>query len=423
MTNRTGTALAAPFDSALKAVEVLRTVPCLLISDIFPPKTGGSGRWFWEIYRRLPREDYVIAAGEDLRQAEFDRSHDLRVVRLPLLMRAWGLLSIEGLRGYRRTVRQLRAIVRDERIDRLHASRCLPEGMMALILKWWCGVPYSCYVHGEDVNAASTSRELRWLVHRVLRGANFLIPNSRNTERILKKEWHLPDERIRLLHPGVDTTRFVPAPRCRQTRARLHWDDRPVVLTVGRLQKRKGHDHMIMALSRIRHQVPHVLYAILGNGEELPYLKELVAREGLEGHVQFLGEVDDASLIECYQQCDLFALPNRQVGRDIEGFGMVLLEAQACGKAVLAGASGGTAETMHVGETGHVVPCDDPSELAAAVAALLGNPDHLERMGRAARPWVVERFDWSALSRQAAQLFGSSTTVIPSCVIPVPAQS
>ena len=89
--------------------------------------------------------------------------------------------------------------------------------------------------------------------------------------------------------------------------------------------------------------MPDILYAIIGAGEELEELERLVEREGLARHVAFLGECNDRDLIAAYQQCDLFVLPNRQVGRDIEGFGMVLLEAQACGKPVIAGASGGTA--------------------------------------------------------------------------------
>ena len=109
--------------------------------------------------------------------------------------------------------------------------------------------------------------------------------------------------------------------------------------------------------------------------------------------------------MQCYQQCDLFVLPNRQVGRDIEGFGMVLLEAQACGKPVIAGASGGTAETMQPGETGYVVCCDEQRKLAAIVAELLLDPDRRTRMGESARSWVVERFDWDVLGTEAADLF------------------
>jgi phosphatidylinositol alpha-1,6-mannosyltransferase len=388
-------------------------VTSLLISEVFPPKTGGSGRWFWEIYRRLPREAFVIAAGEDPRQEEFDRSHDLRVVRTPLKMSAWGLRSWQGLKGYWRALRRLRPLLRSEGVRRIHCGRCLPEGVMALALKWWTGTPYVCYVHGEDVNTATESRELSWLVRRVLRGADFTIPNSRNTMRLLTEEWGLPPERVRLLHPGVDTQRFTPADRDPAARAALGWGDRPVVLTVGRLQKRKGQDQMIRALRTIRETVPDVLYAVVGDGEERVPLEELVAREGLGAHVQFRGEPDDETLVRCYQQCDLFVLPNRQVGKDIEGFGMVLLEAQACGKPVVAGDSGGTAETMRIPETGRVVCCDGPNELAALVTELLADRDLRGRMGEQARRWVAEHFDWEVLSHQAEGLFRPEPSPVP----------
>src|SRR5262249_3774313 len=131
------------------------------------------------------------------------------------------------------------------------------------------------------------------------------------------------------------------------------------------------------AMETIRNKTPRVLYAIVGAGEEGESLKALVAAKGLDEHVQFLGELGDEALVQCYQQCDLFVLPNRQVGRDIEGFGMVLLEAQACGKPVVAGASGGTAETMRIPDTGRVVACDRPDELAALVCELLAEPKRL----------------------------------------------
>ena len=178
-----------------------------------------------------------------------------------------------------------------------------------------------------------------------------------------------------------------------------------MILTVGRLQKRKGHDMMIRALPAILRTVPNTLYAIVGDGEERPALEELVAQLGLRNVVQFLGELPDADTRVCYQQCDLFALPNRQVGDDFEGFGMVLLEAQACGKPVVAGDSGGTAETMRVPETGLVVPSDGPEPLAKLLTGLLADRERLARMGAAGRRWAVDHFDWAALSRRAAGLW------------------
>src|SRR5262249_13628892 len=151
-----------------------------------------------------------------------------------------------------------------------------------------------------------------------------------------------------------------------EVRKRFGWDGRQVILTVGRLQRRKGQDVMIEVVARLRERFPNVLYAIVGDGDERPRLNDLVAQFGVTSHVQFLGEVKDTEFLPCYEQCDVFALPNRAVGKDVEGFGMVLLEAQACGRPVLTGASGGTAETMRNGETGVVVACDRADEPAAA---------------------------------------------------------
>jgi phosphatidylinositol alpha-1,6-mannosyltransferase len=401
----------------------------LLLSEIFPPQTGGSGRWFWEVYRRLPRGQYVIAAGEHPQQAEFDATHDLRVLRLPLRMDQWGIRSRSGLAGYWRAVRRLAGIVRREGIQRMHCGRCLPEGVMALALRFWKRIPYACYVHGEDVGTAGNSREHAFLVRRVLRHAELLIANSHNTARLLQQLWRVPGGRITVLHPGVDVTRFVPAARNADVRRDLGWGQRPVVLSVGRLQRRKGQDRMIQALIPIRRSIPDVLYVVIGDGEERSRLEQLVEELHLQDHVQFRGEESDERLVQCYQQCDVFALPNREISGDIEGFGIVLLEAQACGKPVLAGDSGGTAETMRTegekgrggdpekrrrgeGEkgspneaTGVIVNCQSPEPLAEAVIDLLGDPQRREAMGRAGRVWVEERFSWEMLSRQADKLF------------------
>lgn len=377
----------------------------LLLSEIFPPKTGGSGRWFHEIYSRLPSQNVVIAAGVDPRADSFDATHAMNVERLPLNMPEWGIRNWAAARQYWSLFRQLKSVIRRDGISTVHCGRCLPEGWLAFLLKKLCGVPYISYVHGEDVESASTSRELTWMAHRILGGADFLIANSRNSASLLIENWNVDPSRVRVLHPGVDSHRFVPAERDEAVRESLGWEDRTVVLTVGRLQKRKGHDVMIQALPKIRESVPDILFAIIGDGEERAEIERLIAEHNVPDHVQVLGEVDDSTMISCYQQCDLFALPNRQVGRDIEGFGMVLVEAQSCARAVLAGASGGTRETMRIGETGVVVPCEDPSQLAAELTQLLSDRGRLESMGQAARQWVVEKLDWNALTQQAAELF------------------
>ncbi|WOJ95043.1 glycosyltransferase family 4 protein [Congregibacter variabilis] len=384
----------------------------LVISEIFPPRHGGSGRWFYELYRRLPRDIYTIIAGSANRDKEFDDANinALRIQRLDLYSPSWGIRSITGLRFYWRTFRALSKIIREQRIEALHCGRCLPEGFIGWLLHLRHGIPYLCFVHGEDIQTAMESRELSFLIHRVFRSSAVLICNSENTASILTREWSVNRGQLRVLHPGMDGERFVPAPPDGDFQRSQGWQDRRVALTVGRLQKRKGHDMLIKALALLTPTHPDLLYAIIGDGDERRALEKLVQEYGLEEHVQFLGEVDDNQLVAYYQQCTLFALPNRADGNDIEGFGMVLAEAQACGRPVLAGDSGGTRETLLDGVTGVVCDCTAPEPLAAALQNLLGDPQCLLSMGQKARAHVLDKLDWQAHTLRASELFAEAGT-------------
>ena len=224
-----------------------------------------------------------------------------------------------------------------------------------------------------------------------------------NAEELLKKIE--ADEKIKVIHPGVYTQRFFPLDYTPDTRSMLGWGERLVILTVGRLQKRKGHDMMIKALPAIKEHFPDVLYAIIGDGAQRVVLDGLVNELGLADNVLFMSETSDETMIKCYQQCNLFILPNRTVERDIEGFGMVLVEAQACGKPVIAGDSGGTIETMLVGESGFIVDCTSTSAIVEKIIYMLKNENTSSVMGERGRIHVNENLDWQALSQKAKQLF------------------
>jgi phosphatidylinositol alpha-1,6-mannosyltransferase len=320
-------------------------------------------------------------------------------------MRTRGLRPFANAKRYLSLAWRVRRLVKREGITAIHAARTLPEGFTAYLVRRMTGTPYVCYVHGEEIGVSSTSRELAWMTRRVFAKASRIIANSQNTQNAILTDWRIPPDNVRLLHPGVDTKRFVPAPRDDGARSRLGWHGHTVLLTVGRLQKRKGHDMLIRALPAILNRVPNALYAIVGDGDERHNLEAIAETEGVSNRVQFMGEVADDQLTRSYQQCDLFVLPNRAVGRDVEGFGIVLLEAQSCGKPVVAGASGGTAETMHVGQSGQIVACESPEPLVAALIELLRDSTRLEEMGKIGRRWVCDRFDWESLCREAAQNF------------------
>jgi len=378
-------------------MEIMRKT--LLISEVFPPLHGGSGRWFWEIYSRYPKGAVEVLTDKSSGAQETDSSFPHPVHRIAMSAQPWGIASLAGLRFYFRTWRKLDSLVRDHEIAQVHCGRVIPEGLPAMINKFRRGTPYTCYVHGEDVEIARTSREITILTRWVFRHAEKVVANSENTRDILRKWWKIDEDRLIVMTPGVDTERFVPVTDGKSPL----WPKHRVVLTVGRLQRRKGQDMMIRALPRIRKSIPDVLYCIVGGGEDESHLKELAQTNGVTEHVEFSGELTDEQMLACYQGCDLFALPNRRVKNDDEGFGMVLLEAQSCGKPVLAGDSGGTRETLDPDRTGVIVDCTAPEPLAQAVINLLQNTDRLAQMGTAGRSRMEQGFAWQELARKAQE--------------------
>jgi phosphatidylinositol alpha-1,6-mannosyltransferase len=339
--------------------------------------------------------------------AEFDNTHQLNILRMPITSSEWGLKSISGLKFYWRVFRKIRKVIKQHQITHIHCGRVIHEGVTAWILKLITGTPYLCYVHGEDVETAATSGEHNLIVKQVCKHAAILICNSHNSANIVKRLNYAGDVKIHVLHPGVNASLFVPAAVDNALKQHMGWQGRKVIITVGRLQARKGQDMMIRATALLKQQFPEILYAVIGRGECLESLQALASELGLNDHVQFLTDVSDAQMIQCYQQSDIFILPNRTIGNDIEGFGMVLVEAQACGKPVIAGDSGGTKETMRLNESGYVIDCTDPIMISKTVAELLANPTRCTAMGKVGRQHVEAELDWQAHVQKAELLFNS----------------
>ncbi len=385
----------------------------LLLSEIFPPRHGGSGRWFFELYRRLEPGTVTIVTQDnsDPGDQRVDAEFPQRIQRTAMASASWGLLSVTGLVFYARTLMRILRL-KPSGLSQIHCGRTIPEGFIGLLLARLLRKPLLCYVHGEDIEVARTSRELTWIVNRVLRGADRLICNSQNTKSLLMEHWDVPAKKIEVINPGVDEQTFCPAEPDSAVRKKVGWEDRFVCLTVGRLQRRKGHDKMIEAIPQLKTEIPNILYSIVGQGDNYPNLVAEVHKLGLEDQVQFLDEIGDEDLIRCYQQCDLFILPNRSDGNDIEGFGMVLVEAQASGKPVIAGDSGGTAETMDIGTTGIIADCTNPESLAEAILSVQKGMHEDRFQPDLCRQHVLDSLTWDKHTDRACKVFeqlGGST--------------
>lgn len=371
----------------------------LLLSEIFPPKTGGSGRWFWDLYTRLGKEGTIIVTDIIDDAEDTDSQSGLDIYRIPLSSNSWGIKSLKGLRFYFSAIRHVLKLVKKHKIESIHCGRTLHEGVIGLVVKYLTGTPYLCYVHGEDIEMCWSSREFVFLVNAVLKNSDLLICNSHNSAKLLDKWSGASKEKVRVLHPGVDASVFRPSDD--ETRD----PTRKIILTVSRLQPRKGHDVLISAMPEILKVHPDLHYVIVGSGDQYEHLKNQVEKLDLKDHVSLLGECSDEEILYWYQKCDLFVLPNRTIGNDVEGFGIVLLEAQACAKAVIAGDSGGTRETMEVGKTGYIIDCRTTELLSEAIIGLFDDPEKLDKMGKDARQYIMSRFDWPAVVDTSQSIF------------------
>ncbi|GAB3223224.1 glycosyltransferase family 4 protein [Mycolicibacterium hippocampi] len=207
--------------------------------------------------------------------------------------------------------------------------------------------------------------------------------------------------------PGVDIDRFVPDEVARaQMRTRYRLGGRPVVVCLSRLVPRKGQDMLIRALPAIRERVPGTALVIVGGGPYRTTLTRLAHSFGVAEHVLFTGSVPGAELPAHHAMADVFAMPcrTRGAGLDVEGLGIVYLEASACGVPVVAGRSGGAPETVLDGQTGTVVDGWDVGAIAAAVIDLLDSPRRAAEMGAAGRRWAVDNWQWHTQAQRLARL-------------------
>lgn len=364
----------------------------LLLTDQFPPAVGGSGELLFNVYTRLggpPVTVLTTDSGEALTQ----ESDGLQIIRRRPISRRWGVMHPAGLSGHiQRTVELLRHSSGAQVV--VHCGCALPEGLAAWSARRIGGPPYLCWVHGEELGYAASSRELRALMGLVLRGAAALVANSGNTAKELSA-FDLDSKRISVVHPGVDPERFTPsASGSAELRRQLAPNGDAVVLTVGRLQRRKGHDLMIQALAELESNGRRVRYVIVGDGQERSRLEVLAESLKVRDRVVFVGRVAAESLPAYYAAADVFVHPNRVDGHDFEGFGIVFLEAAAAGLPVIAGNTGGAPEAVEHGRTGVTVSGLDAGELADALATLLDDAPKRLDYGRAGRHRVLTQFAW-----------------------------
>ncbi|MEU1873126.1 phosphatidylinositol alpha-1,6-mannosyltransferase [Streptomyces sp. SAI-195] len=375
----------------------------LIVTNDFPPRPGGIQAFLHNMALRLDPERLVVYASTWKRGREgteataaFDAEQPFTVVRDRTTM----LLPTPG--ATRRAV----GLLREHGCTSVWFGAAAPLGLMAPALRKAGAERLVATTHGHEAGWAQLPAA-RQLLRRIGESTDTITYLGEYTRsRIAGALTPEAAARMVQLPPGVDEKTFHPASGGDEVRARLGLTERPVVVCVSRLVPRKGQDTLIRAMPRILAAEPDAALLIVGGGPYEKDLRRLAEETGVAASVHFTGAVPWSELPAHYGAGDVFAMPcrTRRGGLDVEGLGIVYLEASATGLPVVAGDSGGAPDAVLDGETGWVVRGADPNECADRVTTLLADPELRRRMGERGRAWVEEKWRWDLLAEHLKTL-------------------
>nr|WP_212763361.1 glycosyltransferase family 4 protein [Gordonia araii] len=372
----------------------------LLITNDFPPRPGGIQSYLQNLVDRLPPEQVVVYAPRwrGRSHIEFDERVPYTVVRHPTtLMLPTPLVA-----------RRAAKLVREHDIENVWFGAAAPLALLAPVVR---------RAGARRILASTHGHEVGWS----------MLPGARRVLRVIGEETDTvtfvskytrgrfasafgPNAALEYLPCGVDVERFAPDAAARAViRERHGLGERPVVVCLSRLVPRKGQDMLIRALPTIREAVPGAALLIVGGGPYAKTLQELAAATPDGEHVIFTGSVPAEEIPAYHNAADVFAMPSRTRGGglDVEGLGIVYLEASACGVPVVAGDSGGAPETVIAARTGLVVSGRSVPQVAEAVVTILSDPARARRMGAAGREFVEQQWQWPQIAARLVRLLTS----------------
>lgn len=373
----------------------------LVLTELFLPTKGGTAVWFDEVYRRLGGKEIHIITADVPGARDYDIDHPNSVHRLSLRRVPW--LRPESLGMYLKFFGKALWLALTNHFDAIHAGRALPEGLVAWLVARLTLRPLIIYAHGEELTGWGKGKKYK-AMQFALRNADIVIANSDFTRETLLG-MNVSPKRIELIHPGVDVNRFHPGLPFEDLHGRLELkSDSLLLLSVGRLSRRKGFDAVIRCIPELLAGGLDVHYAIIGIGEDETYLRRLARDEGVSSRVHQLGHVPSEDLPRWYNACDLFVMANRDVAGDTEGFGIVFLEAAACGKAAIAGRAGGTGSSVVHGVTGLRVDGTCHRALVDVIFQLLKDDSARKKLGDNGLQRTVASLSWDAVAEKTQQL-------------------
>ena len=361
-----------------------------------------------ELALRYPRNSLVVSTGSYPASADSDARFPQVVDRIGT--RATRLRTIQGLASWTWRAGQL---ARRWQPGFTWCGELKPAGYPARWMQARAGVPYGVITYGTELLllGAKIDRSAfkRWSARQLIGHAAVVVAISEWTASLARSVLERLGcdalaRDVRVVPLGTTPEHFRPGVDPRDVRARYGLDGGRWILTVARLEWHKGIDTVIKALPAVRAAHPGTRYVVAGVGDRGPHLEQLARDMGLADAVRFLGAVPDADLPALYNAADLYVGASRLHDLLAEGFGISLVEASACGLAVVGGRSGGVPDAVRDGETGILVNPDDPQAVAAGINQLLGDDDLRKRLGAAGRKAVETFYNWDRVARDLIQI-------------------
>jgi phosphatidyl-myo-inositol dimannoside synthase len=367
----------------------------LLVTNDFPPRAGGIQQFVHNLAIRQRPESVIVYASQWSGWEKFDADQPYPVIREETSV----LLPTPTV------ARRAAGIARAYDCDRVWFGAAAPLGLLAAGLRERTGVTRAiALTHGHEVGWAAVPGA-RATLRRIARAVDVVTYLGEYTRtRLARTIGGLTT--LERLAPGVDTDAYTPAVDGAPVRARYGLSDRPVIVCVSRLVPRKGQDTLIRVLPEVQRRVPDAALLLVGDGPYRSTLEALARSRGVASHVVFTGSASWAELPAYYAAGNVFAMPcrTRRRGLDVEGLGIVYLEASAAGLPVIGGDSGGAPDAVREGETGYVVPGRDLRALADRLVAVLAEPALARRLGDAGRAWVEAEWRWDIQADRLARL-------------------
>ena len=365
----------------------------LLVTNDFGPRAGGIETFVIGLLERIPRGEVVVYTSSQEGSAPFDHrwkeEFGVEVIR--------DKSSI--LLPSPRVIRNLRKVLVTSKISKVWFGAAAPLGLSARWLRKSGAEHIVALTHGHEV-WWSKVWPFTWLMNEIARNVDVATYLGDFTKGAIAPRFKDSKKLIKVA-PGIDTDHFKPIDES-ELRGELGFGDRPTIISVGRLVHRKGQDRLVEAMPRIIKEFPEALLVFVGEGPHRKVLDSLVEKNNLHKNVRFIGRIQYSDLPRYIALGDIFAMPSRSrlFGLEVEGLGIVYLEASACGLPVVGGSSGGAPDAVKDGITGFVVDGNDIDEIADRIIDLLRDQQLRDRMGESGRAWAVEEWRWQRWSAE-----------------------